>query len=135
MPESLFEPRATSTRPSLETIELLASDFQTTLTATAIRYVQLCGRKCAVVCSANRRVDWCWPSPEFHYWIKRGQELRGNCYAIDFFEKGPHALEMREAQEVPRNVWVEGESVRDSISEQSRPLTSYGSVLTLLWIA
>jgi hypothetical protein len=134
MPESLFEPRATSARPSFETIEVLASDLQTTLTATAIRYVQLCDRKCAVVCSANRRIDWCWPSPEFHYWIKRGEELRGHSYAVDFFDKGPDAPEMREAQEVPRNAWIEGESMSDSITEQSRPLTLYGSVLTLLWI-
>lgn len=134
MPESLFAPVANSTQPSFETIERLASDFKTTLTATAIRYAQLSGKRCAVVCSSNRRVDWCWPSPEFHYWIRRGQELRGNSFAIDFFDKGPSAQEMREAQAVPRNAWIEGELMKDSITEQSRPLTFYGSALTLLWI-
>jgi hypothetical protein len=134
MPESLFAPRATGTIPSFEIIESLASDFQTTLTATAIRYVQLCGEKCAIVCSANSRVSWSWPSPEFRYWIKRGWELRAHSYAIDFFYKGSHAPEMREMQEVPRNAWIDGESMQDSIREQSRALSSYGSVITLLWI-
>ena len=69
MPESLFAPTAASSLPSFEIVEQLAEDFQTTLTATAIRYVQLCNRKCAVVCSSNRRVDWCWRNPEFHHSI------------------------------------------------------------------
>jgi hypothetical protein len=134
MPEELFAPRATGTVPSFDLIESLASEFQTTLTATAIRYVQLCGHKCAIVCSADSRVAWSWPSPEFHYWIKQDTELRAHSYAIDFFHKGPDAAEMREMQEVPRNAWIDGESMQDSIREQSRSLFSYCSVLTLLWI-
>lgn len=133
LPESLFLPRLAKLPPSFEMIETLAGEFQTTLTATAIRYVQLCEWKCAVVCSSNSRVSWFWPGPDFHYWIKRGA-LKTNSYAVDFFDKGPDAAEMRELQEVPRNAWIEGESMQDLIAEQSRPLTSYGSALTLLWI-
>lgn len=70
--------------------------------------------------------------PEFEF--KKGQDLRGNSYAYDFFYKGPDAPEMRELQGVPRDAWIPGESMMDSITEQSRPLTYYGSVLTVLWI-
>jgi hypothetical protein len=35
-------------------------------------------------------------------------------------------------QDVPRNAWIEGESMQESISELSRPLPSYASVMTLL---
>jgi Zn-dependent peptidase ImmA (M78 family) len=55
MPESLFAPRSQSSVPSFETIESLALDFQTTLTVTAIRYVQLCEQKCAVISSHGGR--------------------------------------------------------------------------------
>jgi len=134
MPESLFAPRVTRAIPSFELIETLASDFQTTLTATAIRFVQLCGQKCAVVFSTDGKVSWFWPSPEFNHWIKRGWELRGNTYAFDCFYKGPNSPEMLVMQDVPRNAWIEGESMQDSIREQSRPLPSYASALTLLWI-
>jgi hypothetical protein len=134
MPESMFGSRAMNTSPSFETIEALASEFQTTLTATAIRYVQLCGRKCAVVFSTNGRVSWFWPGPEFHYWIRRGSQLRGNTYAVDSFYKGPESPEMLVLQDVPRSAWIEGESMQESIREQSRPLPSYDSVITLLWI-
>ena len=134
MPESLLAPRLAGTTPGFELVESVAVDFQTTLTATAIRCVELCGEKCAVVCSANSKVSWFWPSPDFHYWIKPGAPLKGHSYAVDFFYKGPDAPEMRRPQEVPRDAWIDGESMQDSITEQSRPLTSYGSVLTLLWI-
>lgn len=134
MPESLVLPRLQNSSPSFELIESLASEFQTTLTATAIRYVQLRGEKCAVVCSTNGEISWCWPSPEFHYRITRGKKLRGNTYAIDFSEKGVATQQMQEMQDVPRNSWIEGESMQDGIKEQSRVLFSYASVLTLLWI-
>src|SRR5437870_402129 len=42
--------------------------------------------------------------------------------------------QMQEVQEVTRDSWIEGESMQDTIKEQSRVLFSYGSVLTLLWI-
>lgn len=134
MPESLFAPRVAGTTPNFEVIESLASAFQTTLTATAIRYVQLCDQKCAIVCSSEKRVSWCWPSPEFHYWIPNGKALTGHSYAIDFFDRGPDAPELRSVQEVPRDAWIDGESMSDVIREQSRPLFSYGSVITLLWV-
>lgn len=129
MPESLIVPRLQNSTPSFEVIESVAAEFQTTLTATAIRYVQLRGEKCAVVCSTNGEVSWFWPSPEFHYWMKRGKKLRGNTYAIDFSEKGVATQQMQEIQDVPRDSWIDGESMQDGIKEQSRVLFSYGSVL------
>ena len=54
--------------------------------------------------------------------------------AYDFFYKAPDAPEMRELEDVPRDAWIPGESMMDSITEQSRPLTYYDSVLTVLWI-
>src|SRR2546425_1729848 len=51
MPEAFFQRRLEGTVPSMDLIENLAGEFQTTLTATAIRYVELCGEKCAIVFS------------------------------------------------------------------------------------
>jgi Zn-dependent peptidase ImmA (M78 family) len=42
MPEAMFRDRLEKTVPSFEVIERLADEFQTTLTATAIRYIDLC---------------------------------------------------------------------------------------------
>jgi len=134
MPESLFSPRLENSVSSFETIESLASEFQTTLTATAIRYVQLSGQKCAIVCTKAGEVLWSWPSSDFHHWIKRGKKLKASTYAVDFFEKRLATQQMQEVQEVTRDSWIEGESMQDTIKEQSRVLFSYGSVLTLLWI-
>jgi IrrE N-terminal-like domain len=134
MPEPLIFPRLQNSVPSFELIEEISSDFQTTLTATAIRYVQLSGNRCAIVCSTAGEVRWSWPSPEFHHWIKRGTKLKASTYAIDYFERGVATEHMQEVQEVTRDSWIAGESMQDTIKEQSRVLFSYDSVLTLVWI-
>ncbi len=131
MPESLFVPRLERTVPSFELIESTADEFQTTLTATAIRYIDLCGEQCAVVCSTAGKISWFRGSPDFHYWITPGRALSTNTYAVDFFEEGAVSQRM---EDVRKDAWIDNASSRDTIKEQSRALFSYNSVLTLLWI-
>jgi Zn-dependent peptidase ImmA (M78 family) len=131
MPEHMFRSRLEKTIPSLELIEKLTDDFQTTLTATAIRYIDLCEEQCAVVFSTNGKVAWTRRTPEFHRWIAPGRNLSSYSIAVDFFQKGDVSGKM---ETVRRDAWVENASERDTIKEQSRALRSYNSVLSLLWI-
>lgn len=131
MPEEMLRARIERTLPSMELIEGLAADFRTTLTATAIRYVDLCGEKCAVILSTAGQVAWTRRCPEFRYWIVPKRTLSSNSYAADFFSKGTVSERM---ETVRLDAWVENASARESIKEQSRALPSYNSVLSLLWI-
>jgi Zn-dependent peptidase ImmA (M78 family) len=130
MPEYLFRVKLDKTLPSMELIESLAEQFQTTLTATAIRYVDLCEEKCTLVFSTAGKIVWIHRSPEFHLWIAPGRKLSSYTYALDFFAQGTVSPKV---ETVPLDAWVENSSERETIKEQSRALVSYNSVLTLLW--
>ena len=130
MPETIFRKKIEKTLPSLELIERLADEFQTTLTATAIRYIDLCDERCAIVFSTDGKVVWTRRSPEFDQWIVVGRKLSSWSSAIDFFETGCVSGEFKT---VRRDAWVENASERQTIEEQSRALRSYNSVLSLLW--
>ena len=132
MPESMFHARLEKTLPSLELIEKLADEFQTTLTATAIRYIDLCEEQCALVFSTDGKIVWTRRSPHFHAWITPGKRLSSYTTAADFFQTGDLSKEM---QRVRRDAWVDNASARDAIKEQSRAFRSYNSVLSLIWIS
>jgi len=133
MPESFFSTKIEKTIPSMDLVGSLADQFQTTLTATGIRYVDLCNEQCALVLSTGGKVAWVRRSPEFPYWISPGSKLRANTYAVNFF-RGENVP--RDPQTVRLDAWVDGRvSPGETVIEHSRPLTSYDSVLSLLWVS
>ena len=130
MPEALVVRRLERSLPSMELIEQVSSEFQTTLTATAIRYVDFCGERCAVIFSVGGKIRWIHRSPEFREWISPGEALSSNTYAADFFSEGRVSTKM---ETVRLDAWVKNASPREEIKEQNRPMPSYNAVLTLLW--
>lgn len=58
MPSALFRDRIRAQEPSLYLIEQLASEFATSLTAAAVRYVELRDDYCAVVFSEGGKIRW-----------------------------------------------------------------------------
>ena len=58
MPTFLFRPLAEDAAPCLQTITGLAGTFNTSLTATGIKFVDLSRHECALVFSKNGRVEW-----------------------------------------------------------------------------
>ena len=89
LPETMFRRKLEKTIPSFELIETLAGEFQTTLTATAIRYIDLCEEQCAIVFSTNGKVIWSRRSPDFHRWITPGRKVSSYSLAADFFRGQP----------------------------------------------
>jgi hypothetical protein len=134
MPTSLFRPRCERAEPGLELIKALALDFHTTITATAIRFVEECREPCLVVFSENGRVRW-WRSRnrEPGIWIAPHQPLHHESFAWDCLKDRPVPNTMKR---VPTEAWLE-ESHRGpkvEIYEQSMRLGRYSTILTLLWI-
>lgn len=133
MPETLFGSRCRTGQPSLELVHGLAQEFRTTLTATALRYMEFCPHRCAIVVSEGGAIKWYRAAEDFGYRLAMGAKLHANSYAVNFFNarRIPEAM-----QSVLASAWVSGKELDSNatIKEQSRALPRYNAVLTLLWI-
>lgn len=130
MPTHLFKKKSECGRPSLRDIDALASEFGTSLTATALRFVQFASEPCAVVHSSNGVVDWLSWSPDFKIFIKKGTRLTNRTYAGDLFA-GTHVDDR--ATQVDGDAWSDASGAADiDLFEHSRKVAA-DSVLTFLW--
>jgi len=133
MPENLFGPRCRTKEPSLDVIKELADEFQTSLTATALRYIEFCPHRCATVFSKDKTIKWYQATEDFGYHLAVREKLHPNSVAIYFFNGKEMPTTM---QPVWATSWLSGERFRSDsvIQEHSVSLPRYNSVLTLLWI-
>lgn len=132
MPEHIFIRYRKLEQPNLNTVLELAGEFRTTLTATALRYVQLSIEPCAVVISKDRTIKWYKRSDDFEFHVRVGETLSPFCYASNFYkETSMPAI----PEKVPADAWLAGEIDPEAeIFEHSLPIPSYNVVLSLLWI-
>jgi IrrE N-terminal-like domain len=121
-----------SREPSFSTVSDLASMRGASLTASAVRYVELSVRRLALVYSHEGHVVWYRTSEEFGRGIPRGRigqrtvagRIFGGEKSFDSFE------------EVSAADWLYDVNLLEdaTILEWSRALPSYKAVLTLLYI-
>ncbi len=133
MPTALFRPLARDAEPRLEHIKTLAGTFNTSLTATGMKFVDLNKHECIVVLSTNGAVAWSkQQGSRFGLRIEKGMRLHATSLASHVAtsagEAGPEL--------VNPEAWItQNASGRQiEVSEQSWALEAYNSVLTLLVI-
>jgi Zn-dependent peptidase ImmA (M78 family) len=133
MPEDLFKPKCEKAQePSMNLIEDLSKEFQTTLTATALRYVEFTPERCALILSEDKKIKWFKTATDFGYWLEKGSKLDPNSYAYNFFSNEDIPPQ---PQIVPATAWLPDRRLGSSwIKENSKALPRYNTVLTLLWI-
>lgn len=133
MPAKIFEPLCRNANPSLKYVAELGQQFQVTLTAAATRYIQFCPHRCCLVASTNGKIRYHRKTDDFGYFIVPREALDPATYAADSFKGERLPAGMRD---VKATAWLEGKRIDSSktILEESIPMPSYGSVLTLLWI-
>ncbi len=134
MPTEIFAQAAKRKPPSFATIEVLSQEFLTSLTATAIRFVEIAGHQCALVASSDGRVKWFVVAKGFPYRLMgKGNKLDPVSCAGEFFEKGTVSTG---PETVPGDAWLEDSSKgqKCTLYEDMKALTSYGTTLSLLWI-
>lgn len=130
MPDALFRKRCDKKRPSLKDVRALADEFETSLTATAIRFVQLAPEPCALVLSKDSlvaRVVW---NEDFKIGIRKGTRLTNRTYAGDLHAGEPvHDF----LQSVDSEAWSDSPwASRYDLHEHSAPI-GHGTVLSFLW--
>jgi hypothetical protein len=132
MPEFLFKKRCDRNHPSLKDARELADEFQTSLTATAMRFVYYAPEPCAVVQSTGGTVAWCAWSDNFRLGIRKGTSLSTKTYAGDIFAGrvvGDYS------QQVDGEAWSDSAWAKDIDLFEHSIMVSSGAVLTMLWHA
>jgi hypothetical protein len=133
MPRFLFMERVLGTRFSLGTLSDLAGFFGTSLTATAIAYVDTSDECLAVVAAQEGRIRWWRASTCFEdrFWLKAGARLSAHTVAAEL-PSGSRA--QAPPEEVDMEAWSERghKPGSDTFIEESMYMVQYGQVLTLL---
>jgi Zn-dependent peptidase ImmA (M78 family) len=129
LPKTLVEKRCDVNKVSFKPIKSIADDFSTSLMATAIKFVRLCPEMCAIVYSEDSAIKWFYKSTDWWPFIPKGK-LDSRTLAYDFFQ-GKEISE--DPEEIDGDAWV-GTSRVESIVEHSIASSTYGYVLSLLWI-
>jgi len=119
---------------SIGAVQKISQDFQTTLTASAIRFVEESTDDCYVVFSCNGIITW-WRRKETGsgFWITPGQPLSSESIAWDCNRTPDYPKPMAE---VPPEAWFPSnrEARNNQVWEQSVILGEYDVVLTLLCV-
>lgn len=115
-------------------VSRMAEKLGVTLTAAAIRWVQLTAERCAAVRSSDRQVRWAVRSASFGPWIERGHVPGVGSSAHEW--AGTAGLLHPTMASVTPSAWLDPEDLRglSSLLEQSVGMPAYDGVLTLLRI-
>jgi Zn-dependent peptidase ImmA (M78 family) len=130
LPTPVFRPLAESADPRLEIVKDLAGKFDTSLTATGMKFVDESQHECILVLSKGESVTWSkQKGKRSGLRIDKGMKLHESSlafYAATEGDRGPEA--------VPAEAWITQNAYKRQIevTEQSWFLRDYSSVLTLL---
>lgn len=133
MPIALFSPLVIRKKPNMKLIQALADEFNTSITATACRYMRVTKEPCALVYSVNGKVEWFFKN-EFPFFLKqKGDPLDEDSFAYDAFKgKG----DIPAGSLVSASAWLkDGDSRfgRIEVLESTLFLEYYNAAITLLW--
>lgn len=132
MPEKLFVPHCQAA-PSLELFESLADRFNSSLTATIIRYVSMTSQRVAVAHTQDRYVKWALESGDFRFEIPPSEALKPETYAAEFFN-GQEVTKKFEF--VESKAWLDPRRLQPNsfVRELVIPMPTYNSALSVIWI-
>lgn len=135
MPQRFFQPLCRDSDPSLVDIQRVADQFNTSLTATALRYTQFCQEAVAIVFSQNNIVKWFRRSEEFEKlgaFVEVRSRLDPESVAYSIYRGGG----TDKIKKVFVASWLSEGNYRPdaTIFEQSWAIPSSDGILTLLWI-
>ncbi len=134
MPTRLFSAAMPHGAPTFAVLNQLSELFGTSLTATAIRWMDLARDYCALVVCENGRIKWWRGSDSFEtaLWITAGQPVSSYAVASRVDARTPH----HPTDVVSIDTWAEirEELTTDDLTEETIYQAAYGRTLSLLWL-
>lgn len=134
MPEVMFHRACIGIAPGFEQVSRLAEMFETSLSATAYRYVEVGTYPCALICSKEGKIVWFSSSSDFKHRIHEiGTPVNENSSAGEFYTTG--SCETVEPERTGPSYWLENQESDpvDILYEQSITMRNYGTALTMIW--
>ena len=132
LPRQFVEERISAKEPSFDLIKQLATDFHTTLTATAVQFVRTTTEECVLVSSANRQRLWFIPSKGFSFTMLEDGYIHGHSCAAEVNDLTRSAR----CAEIEAGYWLDGfqGDHKSFITEDALYFPTLRRTLSLLWI-
>lgn len=133
MPKRLFKDHVSDNEPDWGLIRRLAALAETSLIATALKFVSVCEYSCAVVVSRKNMVHWFHSSGKFKLFIDMDSRiLSPHTIAGQVFQgrTPPNSFEVVKADN-----WTSDSDIgsRAELLEWTLPMNSYGQVYSLIF--
>ena len=138
MPATRFRKEADAAGQGFAAIERLAKLFQTSITATAIRYAKFTDDAVAVIVSSGRHIDYCFMSDRIRdlrgiTWIRKQEPVPTGTTTAEFNGDPSNVEEARcEEGTCYLDDWFDG-APQVEVNEDVIGLGSYGKTLTVLF--
>lgn len=119
-------------KATLALAQEIANEYQTSLTATAIKCVDVTDEACALVWSTNNHIEWTHKNDSFWPFIPKTRLDQNSCAGHLFLDHSQPAAE----GEVEADVWLslDNDSDKPTLWEDSLFLPYYNAVLSILTI-
>jgi hypothetical protein len=111
----------------------ISVEFDSSLTAAALKCVEVTEEKCALVYSVNGVIKWFRANDNFHYFIRVNQKVDDDSFAGQLFRNAP--VEEPDGA-VPAEAWLESDRLLPNarVWEDSILLPHYDSTITILTV-
>jgi len=131
MPESMFKPRVYGRDLKKPLLNDLCKEFQTSLTATAIRFA-IMRPDYALICSSKDRIEWFIIDVDnFPYFINIRGKVHQDSVAAEFF-KGESVPES--FFPIQHHAWLSVKWLRGRLKELALPIPQAQRVLSFLYV-
>ena len=137
LPDFLIKDKCDVRNVDFRPVTKLAEEFRTSLTATALRFVEMCPEACALVLSHAGKISWFKKNNDFYPRIKSaGSPLDKRSLTFDAFAEGKEVH--TDPEEITAAAWVnddrEDSDTDIEFVEHVIPMPNLGAALTLLWL-
>jgi hypothetical protein len=116
---------------TIKVSQQITREYGVSLTAAAVKCVDLTSENCALAVSEKGIIKWCRPGPEFQHYISANRRVSDESWASRLFS-GSEERELDGA--VPAECWISGYKARqvDKVWEDSILLPFYDRVLSII---
>jgi hypothetical protein len=132
LPSAILAKRFNLREFSLPEISRVATEFETSLTATVRCFLRLTSLPCAMVWSSDGQARWCARSDAFRLFLPLPDLPAAGSFAATLFNGGTAPSDFAA---VPAEAWLDRQAAEtvETLLEHSINLPNYRAVLTLLW--